>query len=97
MAAKRDSKGRFIKGTSGNPNGRAPKYREERYYEIAMNTVTYDDWKKIISKAVHQAHRGDAQARKWLSEYLAPQAQRHIVDAGIEVFEVSVKDAESSD
>ena len=93
-------KGGFKKGQSGNPNGRPPKAREERYYEIAMNTVTFARWKKIIIKAVEQAERGDSTARKWLSDYLAPQTQLHKVDAsiGYEVFEVSVKDdAESSD
>lgn len=71
----RDAKGRFVKGWNGGP-GRPPKEREEKYYSIAMNTVTYSDWAKIIAKAAEQARRGDAQARKWLSEYLAPQALR---------------------
>ena len=78
----RDANGRFIKnngsanGNKGGP-GRPPKAREERYYEIAMNTVTFTRWEKIINKAAEQAERGDATARKWLSEFLAPQAQRH--------------------
>ena len=72
----RDEKGRFVKGVSGNPKGRSPKEREERYYEIAMNSVTFKDWQEIISTAVKQAKRGDAQARKWLADYLAPQSQR---------------------
>ena len=78
----RDANGRFIKnngaanGNKGGP-GRPPKEREERYYEIAMNTVTFTRWEKIINKAAEQAERGDAQARKWLTEYLAPQTQRH--------------------
>ena len=95
----RDKNGRFTKGNPGGP-GRPPKEREQRYYEIAMNTVTFKDWKEIIKRAVNDAKRGDSTARKWLSDYLAPQTQLHKVDAsiGYEVFEVSVKDdAESSD
>ncbi len=66
----RDEHGRFVKGETGNPLGRSPREREERYYKIMMNSVTFEDWKRIIAKAVKQASNGDAQARKWLSDYL---------------------------
>lgn len=66
----RDEKGHFVKGNSGNPTGRAPREREERYYSIMMQTVTFADWERIIAKAVDQARKGDSVARKWLSDYL---------------------------
>jgi len=62
--------GGFQKGQSGNPAGRPPKVREERYREILLSTVTYDVWTDIVLKAADQAKRGDAVARKWLSDYL---------------------------
>jgi hypothetical protein len=71
----RDEKGRFVKGNPGGP-GRPTKEREQKYYEYAMNTVTFKEWQDIIKKAVTDAKRGDASARKWLSDYLAPQNQR---------------------
>ena len=75
--ADRNEKGQFVKGNSGNPTGRAPKDREERYYEILKTTVTFDEWASIIKKAVDQAKRGDSVARKWLSDYLiGPPVQR---------------------
>ena len=74
----RNDKGQFIKGHPGGP-GRPPKEREQKYYEYAMNTVTYKEWQDIIKKAVSDAKRGDSSARKWLSDYLAPQSQRHEV------------------
>ena len=77
--AERDDKGRFIKGHTGNPNGRAPRSREERYYKILMSTVSFADWKAIILKAVDQARRGDAQARKWLSDYLAGEPEHNMI------------------
>lgn len=66
----RDSKGRFIKGASGNPQGRLPKETEKTYLEVSQNTCTFDVWREITMKAVEQAKRGDARARQWLSDYL---------------------------
>lgn len=75
----RDEKGRFVKGNPGNPQakGRPKKVREQRYYEIAMSAVTFEQWKKIIEKAAQQAERGDGTARRFLADYLLPTpAQR---------------------
>jgi len=73
----RDKKGRFVSGVSGNPKGRAPKSREERYLEILISTVTEQDWQAIIIRAVTDAKRGDATARKWLADYLiGPPVER---------------------
>lgn len=73
----RNEKGQFIKGQTGNPKGRPPKKREDRYLEITISTCTFDDWKAIIKKAVADAKRGDSVARKWLSDYLVgPPVQR---------------------
>jgi hypothetical protein len=74
----RDATGRWTKGTTGNPAGRSPREREERYYQIMMTTVTFENWKRIIEKAVQQAEKGDAQARKWLSDYLIGTAQQSL-------------------
>lgn len=79
----RDENGRFVKGASGNPRGRLPKDREEKYFEIMQTAVTFQDWKDITKKAVEQAKRGDAQARKWLSDYMlgAPVQRQEITGA----------------
>jgi hypothetical protein len=66
----RDNTGKFVKGVSGNPAGRPRKEREERFYDIAVSAVTFDDFNQIVKKAVEQAKRGDTAARKWLSDYL---------------------------
>jgi hypothetical protein len=72
----RDENGKFKQGNSGGP-GRPKKEREERYLEITLTTVTFEKWSKIVAKACEQALRGDAVARKWLSDYLVgPPVQR---------------------
>lgn len=78
--AERDEKGHFVKGHSGGP-GRPPKEREERFYEIMLSAVTYENWKEIVKKAVDQAKRGDSSARKFLADYLiGPPVQKVIND-----------------
>jgi len=67
--AEREENGKFAKGNPGGP-GRPKKEREERFYEITLSAVTFEDWKAIVTKAKQQAMRGDPTARKWLSDYL---------------------------
>ena len=72
----RDENGRFIKGNGGGP-GRPRKEREVEYYRIMQLHVTPDRWGKIVQKALEQAERGDAVARKWLADYLiGPPVER---------------------
>ena len=66
----RDSKGRFVKGASGNPQGRLPKQTETSYLQVSESVCTFDVWREITMKAVEQAKGGDARARQWLSDYL---------------------------
>lgn len=66
----RDAKGRFVKGHEPITPGRPKKSREERYLDILVSTVTEEDWEEIILRAVVDAKRGDATARKWLADYM---------------------------
>jgi len=66
----RDTKGRFKKGASGNPRGRPARDRERRYMEIATTAVTYKQWGEIVKAAASDALDGDAQARRFLADYL---------------------------
>ena len=87
----RDDKGKFVKGNGGGP-GRPPKVREERFYEITLSSVTFDDWKAIVRKAVSQAMKGDSTARKWLSDYLlGPPQQKMDLTSGGEKLEIVVR------
>ncbi len=70
-------KGGPLPGEVRNPKGRPTKEREEKYLDVTLTAVTFEDWKKIVHKARDQALKGDAVARKWLSDYLiGPPVQR---------------------
>ena len=91
--AERDEKGRFVKGHTqsiGNKGGgRLPKSREERYYRVTISTCTFADWRAIIEKAVDQAKRGDAVARKFLADYLVGvPTQDHTIRGEIGTFDL---------
>ena len=64
-----DENGKFKKGNPGGP-GRPKREREVTYYHILEMAVSENDWKAICAKAVYQAKRGDAVARKWIADYL---------------------------
>ena len=66
-------RGKFIKGQSGNPNGRPKRSTEEKYLSAIADGVSIDRWGKIVKKALEQAERGDFSARKWLTDYLIGQ------------------------
>ena len=74
----RDEKGRFVKGQSGNPKGRPPKTREERYYGIAVSAVPFKQWRKIIKKAAQRAESGDISALRFLADYLLGRPQQFV-------------------
>lgn len=86
---------KFVKGQSGNPNGRPKKEREERFLQITLSTVTYQDWEQIVDKAKRQAKSGDSVARKWLSDYLIGPPVQKVAgsgDNGEVVIRVKLKD-----
>ena len=93
----RDERGRFAKGN--HSGGRAPVMREVRYYEILKSTVTFDDWKAIIERAVTDAKRGDGVARKWLADYLVgpPIERKEITGAEGEPLKVIIEYAGNAD
>ncbi len=88
----RDAKGHWLKGSSGNPAGRSTRIREYRFYDILLSTITDQDWRDIVTKAVDQAKKGDQAARKWLADYAigTPPQQHILTGADNEPIEIEV-------
>jgi hypothetical protein len=78
MDKQRDAKGRFIKGSVPNPKGRPSKEREVKFYDLTVSAVSEEDWVGIVKAAVKLATKGDAQARKWLSDFLIGLPQQKV-------------------
>ena len=74
----RDDSGKFKKGEYRGGPGRPKKSKEERYYDILISTVSLNDWRDIVKRAVGDAKRGDASARTWLSNYIIGQPKQTI-------------------
>lgn len=81
--AKRDAKGRFVKGSSGNPLGRAKRKTEEDFLAALSKRVSLKDWVAIIDKAIELAKSdGDWRARQWLSDYLIGKPVQRLEHTG---------------
>jgi hypothetical protein len=79
----RDDRGRFVKGQTGNPNGRPKKAREEQYLDILLSVVTPEEWTKVCVSALTHAKAGDGKAREWLGNYIIGKpVERHEVTFG---------------
>lgn len=78
-------KGGWKKGKSGNPKGRpkGSQSRDPKYREILLGTCSYEDWLKIVQRAVIDAKLGNASARNWLSGYLVGTPRQHVELTGL--------------
>lgn len=72
MAALRDSKGKFIKGTAPGP-GRQPAATEQQYAEVLKDVVPLERFRLIVEAQARRAERGDIQAFNALAGRLVPE------------------------
>lgn len=88
----RDEKGRFVKGTSGNPAGRARREVEAAYLHVTFGAVSEDDWRKVVAAMIKQAQRGNVAAATWLGNYFLGKPQERVdVTSGDEKLHINVK------
>ena len=78
----RDANGRFVKGHTGNPNGRPRRATEEEYLCAFNETMTVEDWVRIIRKAITQAKGGDRDARRFLADYALGKPKQRVALTG---------------
>jgi hypothetical protein len=68
--------GRWLKGQTGNKDGRLPRQTETEYLEVTMREVTPEKWAEVIALALEDAMDPEktatvrARAREWLGKYL---------------------------
>jgi hypothetical protein len=86
----RDNKGRFVKGVSGNPNGRPTRATEEEYRQAVLDIVPLERWKLMIEKQAIRAERGDLRAFEALAKYIAPPIERQEIEhqGTVEIIEI---------
>lgn len=74
----RDAKGRFAKGTTGNPNGRPPRATEEEYVGRIRDAVSPERWKKVVEQMLKRAENGDVHSARFIAEYLLGRPKQRL-------------------
>jgi hypothetical protein len=74
---KRKHKGRFARGTSGNPSGRPPGSRNQS--TLLMEALLEGEAERLTRKAVELALAGDTQAMRLCLDRLMPPGRDRVV------------------
>lgn len=92
MAAKRDAKGRFLKGVqpetgfkpgqSGNPKGRLPRVVEDTYLQALYGVVPIPEWEEACKAMLIEAKDGNVRAWEALAKYTMPQPKQGLEVTG---------------
>jgi hypothetical protein len=77
VVVKRNNKGQWVKGQSGNPNGRAPKPEVEELRK-AIKAVEEQKDKKLLEHFVERAYRNDAVLVALIKKFIPDKAQQDI-------------------
>ena len=90
----RDERGRWKKGTSGNPKGRPRRKSEEKVLDWFSEECTEDDVKAWYKTMCARARAGDVSAFKAIMSYLAGLPTQYIkadVDAEVKKRVIGLK------
>lgn len=75
----RNNNGQFAPGNPGGP-GRPRRNIEQEYLAVLSDTVSLNDWKEVVLRALADARAGDAKARDWLTQYLIGEQPPKLID-----------------
>jgi hypothetical protein len=75
------NRGRFAKGTSGNPSGRPPGSRNRA--SLAVETLMEGEAERLSRKAVELALNGNVVALRLCLERVAPARRGHLINLKI--------------
>ncbi len=87
----RDANGRFAPGNPGGP-GRPARSTEREYLDATVETVTPDDWRRIVAKAKDEALDGNAKAREWLGRFLIGKTDLSSVILSVEELDTAIEE-----
>ena len=97
---KRDAKGRFLKGYSGNPNGRSRKTEEEIWLKRLHDCVTPEDFHQMVRVGISRAKAGDSGMLRLFLQYLIGMPTQYVkqdLKGQLQHFIVNWDDANDSD
>ena len=74
----RDEKGRFVKGSTGNPKGRPPRATEKEYLDAVYDEIPIERFRRMVTKQAERAERGDIRALEFIVRVMGLEAARKI-------------------
>lgn len=78
----RDAKGRFVKGSTGNPKGRPPRATEQEYQDAVKDTIPIQRFIRMLEKQAQRAERGDIRAFDCVVRLIGVEAAKKLDFSG---------------
>lgn len=76
MTPQRDERGRWLKGSTGNPAGRPPREHEETYRRIMITKITPEKFGEMLDRQIARAMKGELPAFSFICRLLGLDIQR---------------------
>lgn len=87
----------FIKGQSGNPNGRPPKIVEDAQHSVLNEIFNETEERAVVKAQVRQAKKGDTTAATWLWDRKYGKLKDRVAQSGELVIRYEYVDPDTDD